>query len=165
MNTLTLIHVGISLVAILSGLVVVFGMLAAKPLEGWTMLFLVTTLATSVTGFFFPVQGFTPAHAFGIVSLAALSVAIFARYGKHLAGAWRKTFVISAVVSLYLNVFVLIVQSFLKIPSLTDLAPTQSEPPFQLAQAVVLALFIVLGAVAAIRFRSDPTASGAHARE
>jgi hypothetical protein len=158
MNTFTLIHVGISLVGILSGLVVVFGMLAAKRLDAWTMLFLATTVATSVTGFFFPFQGFTPAHATGIVSLVALSVAIFARYGRQLTGAWRKTYVIGAVTGLYLNVFVLIVQSFLKIPALTDLAPTQSEPPFQITQFVALALFIVLGAVATIKFRSDRTA-------
>jgi hypothetical protein len=163
MKTFTLFHVIISLIGILSGLIVVFGMLAAKQLDGWTKLFLATTVATSVTGFFFPFNGFTPAHATGIVSLVVLALAIFARYGRQMAGAWRKTFVVSSVISLYLNVFVLVVQSFLKIPALTELAPTQSEPPFQLTQLVVVAIFVVLGVVAVIRFRSEPASFSAKA--
>jgi len=125
MKTFTLIHVVISLVAILSGFAVLFGLLIAKRLDGWTGLFLAATVATSVTGFFFPFHGITPAIVTGIVSLVVLAVAIFARYARHLVGAWRKTYVMSAVLALYLNVFVLIVQSFQKVPALKDLAPTQ----------------------------------------
>jgi hypothetical protein len=157
MTTFTLIHVVISLVGILSGFVVLFGLLTAKRLDGWTALFLATTVATSATGFFFPFHGVTPAIVTGIISLVVLAVAIFARYARHLAGKWRKTYVISAVLALYLNVFVLIVQSFLKIPALKEIAPTQNDPPFKLTQLVVLVAFIALGIFAAIRFRIEPT--------
>src|SRR5271168_1256724 len=156
----TIVHVIISLVGIFSGLVVLFGLLAGKRLDSWTALFLTTTVATSVTGFFFPVHHFLPSHAVGILSLLVLALAIYARYPKRLAGGWRKTYVIGAVVALYFNVFVLIVQSFMKIPALKDLAPTQTEPPFKLTQLVVLALFVVLGIVAAIRFRPGPVNQG-----
>jgi hypothetical protein len=149
----TLIHVVISLVAIVSGLAVLCGLLAGKRLDGWTRFFLATTLLTSVTGFFFPFHGFTPALGTGIISLLVLAVAIFARYARHLAGAWRKAYVINAMIALYLNVFVLIVQSFLKIPALKEIAPTQNDPAFKLAQLVVLVAFIALGTAAAIRFR------------
>ena len=100
LQTYTLIHVIISLLGILSGLIVLFGLLGGKRLDGWTKFFLVTTVATSVTGFFFPFHGFTPALGTGIISLVVLMVAIFARYTRYLAGAWRKTYVISAVISL-----------------------------------------------------------------
>src|SRR6266436_1271280 len=106
----TLIHVVISLVGIFSGFVVLFGLLSGKRLDGWTDLFLATTVATSVTGFFFPVHHFMPSHAIGILSLLVLAVAIYARYARHLAGAWRAVYVISALVALYFNVFVGIVQ-------------------------------------------------------
>jgi hypothetical protein len=149
----TLFHTALSLIGIIAGFVVVFGLLAGKPLNGWTGLFLVTTLATSLTGFFFPFHGFTPAHGIGIVSVVVLAVAIFARYKRHLAGAWRRSYTISAVIALYFNVFVLIVQAFMKVPALEALAPTQSEPPFLGAQLACLVLFVVLGIVAAIRFR------------
>ena len=155
MQTFTLIHVGISLIGVLSGLVVLLGMLVGKRFNGWTALFLATTVLTSVTGFFFPFHGVTPAIVVGIISLVLLAVAILARYGRHLAGGWRKTYVISAVIALYMNVFVLIVQSFLKIPALKEIAPTQNDPPFKLTQLVVLVVFIALGVVAAIRFRSE----------
>ncbi len=155
MQTFTLIHVVISLIGILSGLVVLFGMLVGKRFNGWTALFLATTVLTSVTGFFFPFHGITPAIVVGIISLVLLAVAIFARYGRHLAGAWGKSYVITAVIALYLNVFVLIVQSFLKIPAFKEIAPTQNDPPFKLTQLVVLVVFIALGVVAAIRFRSE----------
>jgi hypothetical protein len=112
-------------------------------------------VATSVTGFFFPFHHFTPAYAVGIISLLLLALAIYARYSRHLAGAWRRVYVITALIALYLNVFVLIVQAFAKLPALKALAPTQSEPPFLLAQLVVLVLFIVLTAVAAIRFHNE----------
>jgi hypothetical protein len=152
----TIIHVLISLVGIFTGLIVLFGMLAGKRLDGWTKWFLVTTVLTSVTGFFFPFHGFTPAIGLGIISLLVLAIAIYARYPRQLAGHWRWIYVVGAVISLYFNVFVGIVQSFEKIPALTAMAPTQTEPPFKLTQLVVLALFIVLGIVAAIRFRPAP---------
>jgi hypothetical protein len=152
----TIIHVLISLVGIFTGLIVLFGMLAGKRLDGWTKWFLVTTVLTSVTGFFFPFHGFTPAIGLGIISLLVLAIAIYARYPRQLAGHWRWIYVVGAVISLYFNVFVGIVQSFEKIPALTAMAPTQTEPPFKLTQLVVLAFFIVLGIVAAIRFRPAP---------
>jgi hypothetical protein len=152
----TIIHVLISLVGIFTGLIVLFGMLAGKRLDGWTKWFLITTVLTSVTGFFFPFHGFTPAIGLGIISLLVLAIAIYARYPRQLAGHWRWIYVVGAVISLYFNVFVGIVQSFEKIPALTAMAPTQTEPPFKLTQLVVLALFIVLGIVAAIRFRPAP---------
>jgi hypothetical protein len=152
--TYTLIHVLISLVGIASGLVVAFGLLGGKRLDGWTGLFLVTTVATSVTGFGFPFEHLSPAHKLGIISLVVLAVAILARYAFHLAGAWRRIYVISAMVALYLNVFVLVVQSFQKVPALKAMAPTQSEPPFLVAQVVVLVLFVALTTVAARKFNS-----------
>ena len=152
----TLIHVAISLVGIFSGLVVLFGLFTGKRLDGWTALFLATTVATSVTGFFFPVHNFMPSHGVGILSLIVLAVAIYARYARHLAGPWRKIFVVGAVIALYLNVFVGIVQAFMKIPALKEIAPTQSEPPFKFTQLTVLTLFVVLGIVATIKFRSAP---------
>ena len=151
--TYTLFHVVISLVGIVSGLIVLFGLLTERRLDRWTLVFLATTVATSVTGFGFPFQRFLPSHAVGIVSLIALSLAIYGRYPRRLAGAWRRVFVIGAVLSLYLNVFVLVVQLFLKVPALNALAPTQSEPPFQLTQLAALAVFVALGAAAAVRFR------------
>ena len=156
LHTFTIVHVVISLIGIGSGLVVMFGLLASKRLDRWTALFLVSTVATSVTGFFFPFHGFTPAIAVGIISLIILAVAIFARYARRLAGAWRWIYVVAAMVAQYLNVFVLIVQLFQKVPMLKAMAPTQSEPPFLLTQLVVLALFLVLTLVAAIKFRIEP---------
>jgi hypothetical protein len=154
MTALTFIHVVISLVGILAGFVVLFGLLSAKRLDGWTALFLATTVATSVTGFFFPVDHFMPSHAVGIISLVVLTVTIFARYPRNLAGGWRKAYVIGAVVSLYLNVFVGIVQAFLKIPALHALAPTQTAPAFKIAQLAALVLFIGLAIAAVRKFRS-----------
>ena len=152
----TIIHTLISLVAIFTGIVVVFGMLADSRLDGWTKWFLITAVATTVTGFFFPFHGFTPAIGLGIISLPFLALTIFARYPKQLAGAWRWIYVIGAVICLYFNLFVAVVQSFEKLPALHAIAPTQIEPPFKLTQLVVLALFILLGIVAAIRFRPEP---------
>jgi len=150
----TLVHVAISLIGIVSGLIVLIAMLLSKQDAGWTFLFLFTTLLTSVTGFMFPIKGFTPALGVGIISLVFLAVALLALYGRHLAGAWRWIYVISAIMALWFNVFVLIVQSFQKIPSLHALAPTQSnEPPFLIAQTVTLVSFVILGAWAAIKFR------------
>jgi hypothetical protein len=149
----TLLHVIITLVAIGSGLIVVGGMFASHRLPGTTALFLFTTLLTSVTGFLFPIHGFTPALAVGILACAILAVALFALYKEHLVGAWRWIYVIAAIVSLYLNVFVLVVQSFTKVPALNALAPTQSEPPFAITQAGVLVIFILIGLVAVVKFR------------
>lgn len=156
MTTFTFVHVVLSLIGIFSGLVVVLGLLAAKRLDGWTAVFLVSTAATSVTGFFFPFHQFLPSHGVGIVSLIVLAIAILARYALHLAGAWRRMYVVSAMIALYLNVFVLIAQAFLKVPALRAMAPTQSEGPFVVAQLVVLALFVGLTIPAVIRFRSEP---------
>jgi hypothetical protein len=152
----TLLHVIISLIGIFSGLVVLFGLLSAKHLDGWTKWFLITTVLTSATGFFFPFHGFTPAIGVGIISLLVLAVAIYARYPRQLAGHWRWIYVVTAVIALYFNVFVAVVQAFEKVPALKVMAPTQTEPPFKLTQLVVLALFVVLGIVAAIRFRNEP---------
>ncbi len=151
----TLFHVALSLVGILAGLVVVFGLIAGKWLKGWTGLFLTTTVATSATGFLFPYHGFKPSYAVGIVSLLVLAIAMFAFYGRGLAGAWRRTYVISAVISLYLNVFVLVAQLFMKVPALKALAPTGSEPPFLVTQVVVMVVFIVLGFLAGRRFPAE----------
>ena len=156
LHVYTIIHTLISLVGIFTGLVVLFGLLAGKRLDGWTKWFLITTVLTSVTGFFFPFHGFTPAIALGIMSLSVLAVAIFARYPRQLAGHWRWIYVVTAVIALYFNVFVLVVQTFEKIPALHAMAPTQTEPPFKLTQLVVLAIFVLLGIIAAIRFRPMP---------
>ena len=156
-------RVVLSLVGIGSGLVVLYGLLTAKPLDGWTKIFLTTTVATSVTGFLLPFHGFTPAIGVGLVSLTILVVAILARYRFRLAGAWRRTYVITSVIALYLNVFVLIVQLFMKVPPLNAIAPTQSEPPFQITQVAVLILFVVLGVRAAMKFRAEPLRMSAKA--
>jgi hypothetical protein len=154
MTPLTLLHVVISLVGIVSGLVVGFGLIGNKRLDGWTATFLVTTVLTSVTGFlFFPLKPFLPSHVTGIISLAFLAVALYARYGVAMAGGWRKTYVITAMISLYLNVFVLVVQLFLKVPALHALAPTQAEPPFAIAQGLVLLAFLAWGTLAVKKFR------------
>jgi hypothetical protein len=152
----TIIHTLLSLIAIFTGFVVLFGLFARKRLDGWTKWFLITSVATTVTGFFFPFHGITPAIKLGIISSVVLLVTIFARYAKHLAGAWRWIYVVGAVLTLYFNVFVAVVQSFEKIPALNAMAPTQTEQPFKLTQLSVLVLFIVLGFVAAIRFRPEP---------
>ena len=156
----TLLHVAISLVAIVAGLVAMVGLLTSNPLRGWTALFLVTTILTSVTGFFFPVKQLLPSHIVGIISLVLLAVAVYALYGAHLKGAWRPVYVVTAMVSLYLNCFVLVVQSFLKVGFLRQLAPTQSEPPFLIAQGATLLFFVVVTFLAARRFR--PATSTMH---
>ena len=145
MPTFTFIHVLISLAGIGSGLVVAYGLLTSKRLDAWTILFLVTTAATSVTGFLFPFHGFTPAIGVGILSMVVLIAAILALYVFRLAGAWRVVYIAGAVIALYFNVFVLIVQAFQKIAVLRDLAPTQTEPPFLIAQLAALLFFIAVG--------------------
>jgi uncharacterized membrane protein SirB2 len=151
----TLAHVVISLVGIGSGFVVLIGLLSGRRLDGWTALFLVTTVATSATGYGFPFTRLLPSHVVGAISLVVLAVAVYARYARRLTGRWRATYAVCAVAALYFNVFVLVVQSFLKIPILHALAPTQSEPPFAIAQLVVLAAFIVLGVRALRRSKSS----------
>jgi hypothetical protein len=163
MSTYTFVHVLISLVAIVSGIVVMLGLLAARRLDGWTALFLLMTVATSVTGFGFPFVRLLPSHIFGIISLVVLAIAIPARYTFRLAGAWRWGYVVTAMIALYLNVFVLIFQTFLKVPAVHALAPTQAEPPFLITQLTALALFIVLTIVAVIRFHPAPATSAAPA--
>ena len=147
----TILHVIITLVAIGSGLIVVGGMFASHRLPVTTALFLFTTALTSVTGFLFPIHGFTPALGVGILACVILAVALFALYKEHLVGAWRWIYVIGAVASLYLNVFVLVVQSFVKVSALNALAPTQTGPPFAITQAAVLAIFILITLIAAIK--------------
>ena len=156
LHVYTTVHTLISLVGIFTGFVVLFGLLAGKRLDGWIKWFLITTVATSVTGFFFPFHGFTPAIGLGIISLLVLAVAIFARYPRHLAGHWRWIYVVTALLAFYLNVFVGVVQAFLKVPALHAMAPMQTEPPFKLTQLVVLSLFVLLGIIATIRFRPVP---------
>jgi hypothetical protein len=152
----TIIHTLISLVAIFTGFVVLFGLLSDKRFDGWTKWFLITAVATTVTGFFFPFHGFTPAIGLGLISLPILALTIYARYPKNLAGAWRLIYVLGAVISLYFNVFVGVVQSFEKIPALHAMAPTQTEQPFKFTQLTVLSLFVILAIVAVIRFRPEP---------
>jgi magnesium-transporting ATPase (P-type) len=156
LSAFTLFHVVLSLVGIGSGFVVLYGLLASKRMDGWTMVFLTTTVATSVTGFLFPVHQFLPSHGVAILSLIALAMAILARYRFQLAGPWRRTYAITAVIALYFNVFVLIVQLFEKVPSLKELAPTQSETPFKVAQAVALLLSAFLTIRAATKFHAEP---------
>jgi len=151
-QVLTIVHVAISLVAIFAGFVVMFGMIGGKALDGWSKLFFWMTVLTSVTGFFFPITKVTPGIVVGVLSLIVLAFAWLARYSKGMAGGWRKTWLYTAILAQYLNFFVLVVQSFEKVPALRALAPTQSEPPFAIAQGAVLVVFIVLTVMAAKGF-------------
>jgi hypothetical protein len=153
LETFTELHTIISLVAIAAGLIVLFDMFGSHEWRAWTAFFFVLTFMTSATGFLFPRAGFTPAQGVGIVSLVVLAIAALALYGFHLRGAWRWIYVVGAVLALWLNVFVAVVQSFQKLAFLQPLAPTQSEPPFLFAQIGVMAIFVVLGNLAGIRFR------------
>jgi hypothetical protein len=155
-STFTLVHVVISLVGIATGFIVMFGLLAGRRLEGMTAVFLATTVATSVTGFGFPIHKVGPPHIVGAISLVVLAVALVARYAYKLRGAWRWIYVITAVIALYLNVFVGIVQAFQKVPALKAMAPTQSEPPFVIAQLAALILFVALAILATSRFTLAP---------
>lgn len=150
-----LIHVVLSLIGIVSGIVVVYGLLTSKRFGGWTVLFLATTILTSVTGFLLPPFGFDPPRAIGLISLVSLGLAVVALCVFRLAGAARWIYVIAATAALYFNVFVAVVQAFEKLPFLQPLAPTQSEPPFAVAQAAVLLVFIALGVLAVIRFHPE----------
>ena len=154
LETFTIVHVIISLIGIAAGFVVLFGLLKGHPNGAWTALFLATTVLTSITGFMFPFAKFLPSHGVGVISLVVLAVALYALYGAKLAGSWRRVYVVAAVSALYFNVFVLVVQAFLKVPALHALAPNGSEPPFAIAQGSVLLAFVVLGYLA-VR-RSNP---------
>lgn len=151
----TAVHVLLSLIGILAGFVVVYGLITAKRMDGWTATFLWTTILTSVTGFLFPFHKLLPSHILGILSLIVLAIAVFARYRRRLAGGWNRAYAIAAVIALYFNVFVLIAQLFQKVPALKALAPTQSEQPFKIAQLAVLIIFVVIGILSAVRFRSE----------
>jgi len=155
--TFTLIHVVISVLAIIVGLVVVGGLMAGVRLDGWTAFFLATTILTNLTGFGFPFTTVTPALIVGAVSFVALAMCLASRYWQQLKGGWRATYVITAVTALYLNVFVLVAQLFAKTPALAQLAPTQQEAPFAVTQALVFALFVWLGWAALRGFRTTKT--------
>lgn len=153
-ETFTFVHVVISLVGIMTGFIVAALMLQSAPIAGWNAFFLVSTILTSVTGYFFPItKGVTPAHVVGAISLAVLAVALYAIYGKKLFGPWRKVYVATAVAALYLNVFVVIAQSFNKFAYLNKFAPTGAEPPFAVVQGIVLIGFIVLGIATVRRYQ------------
>lgn len=149
---LVFVHTLISLAGIATGLVMLRSMWANRRADRWTGWFLATTILTSASGFVLPAAKFLPSHAVGVLSLAILALACYARYARRMSGAWRLAFVLGAVAALYFNVFVLVVQLFLKVPALHALAPQQNEPPFAIAQAVVLVAFVVAGAIAARRF-------------
>lgn len=151
--TLTFVHVAISMVGIAAGFVEVYGLLSHTPRNRWTAAFLVATIATSATGFLFPVDRLLPSHVLGILSLAVLAVAVVGRYTYHLAGRWNAAYIVSAVTAFYLNFFVLIVQSFMKVPVLKALAPSQTELPFVAAQLAALLLFAGFGTAAVLRSR------------
>jgi hypothetical protein len=156
LQAFTIFHVLLSLVGIAAGFVVVFGLLGAKRLPGWTAVFLWATVLTSVTGYMFPFHHFMPSYVVGLISLIALALAIYALYVRKLAGGWRSAYVIDAVIAQYLNFFVLLVQLFQKVPALKALAPTQSEAPFKVTQLVTLVVFVVLAILATRRFRPEP---------
>ena len=161
--TFTQLHVLISLLAIGSGMVVVWGFWNAKSLARWTAFFLATTALTSLTGFLFPFKGVTPGIVVGVLSIILLAVAVAARYSLHMRGAWRPIYVITAMVALYFNVFVLAVQSFEKVPALRALAPTQKEPPFAIVQLILLVLFVGATVFAVKRFRPDSAVASSNA--
>ena len=147
------IHVTLSLIGIVAGLIVLYGLLTGRAYGGWTALFLATTILTSVTGFPLPPFGLDPARMVGILSLVLLVIAVAAYSIFRLGGAWRWIYIVTAMMALYLNCFVGVIQAFAKLPPLHALAPTQSEPPFLAAQIALLALFVVLGFVAVRKFR------------
>jgi hypothetical protein len=156
LTSFTIFHVLISLLGIGSGVVVMFGLLASRRMDGWTATYLVSTAGTSITGFLFPVEHFMPSHAVGILSLVVLATAALARYRYQMAGGWRRTYAITSVIALYFNCFVLVAQMFAKIPALKELAPTQSETPFKVAQLAVFLVFLTLGTLAASKFHDVP---------
>jgi hypothetical protein len=150
------IHVAISLIALVLGLIALITWVSGGSARGWTASFLVGLILTSVTGFPLPPFGLDPPRMVGILSLILLAIAVLAIYGFRVAGPWRWIFVIAATVALYLDAFVGVIQAFNKLAFLHDLAPNGSEPPFVVAQVVVLAIFVVLGFLAVRRFRAGP---------
>jgi hypothetical protein len=154
LHAVTILHVVISLVAIVAGLIVLFGMFKSQSMPGMTAFFLIITILTNATGFMFPFEKLLPSHIIAILSLVLLAIACFALYSNKLSGSWRAIYVITAVASLYFNVFVLVIQSFLKIEPLHALAPSvpPSEPPFAVVQGIVLVLFVLAGIRAVRRF-------------
>jgi hypothetical protein len=158
LSTLTAVHVAISLIAIVSGIIVMFGLLGSRRMPGLTAIFLLFTILTSATAFLFPFTQLLPSHMFGIASLALLAIACFALYGMKLSGAWRWIYVLTAMLSLYLNVFVLVIQSFVKVPVLHGPATNLplAEPPFAVVQSIVLLFFIIVIIGAVRRFRPMP---------
>jgi hypothetical protein len=159
LSAFTALHTILSLAGIGSGVVALSGMLGGRLLRGWTWMFLFTTVLTSVTGYGFPADRLLPSHIVGALSLAVLAVALYALYGRHLLGPWRWIYIVTALVALYFNVFVGVVQAFRKIPFLQALAPAQTEPPFQLAQLATLALFVGLGFLAVRKFHPEPSSA------
>jgi len=152
----TWFHTALSLVQLVSGIVVVIALVGGRSGGAWLWIYLVSAIATSATGFAFPVDKFLPSHAFGIISLVLLLLVILARYAFHLAGAWRWIYAIGLVITVYLDAFVAIVQAFLKIPALHAFAPTGSEPPFAVAQIILLVIFVVLAIMAVRKFHPGP---------
>jgi hypothetical protein len=159
LSTFTAVHVIISLIAIVSGIIVMFGLLGSKRMPGMTAIFLLFTILTSATGFLFPFEKLLPSHMIAILSLVLLAIACIALYVMKLSGPWRSVYVVTAMTSLYLNVFVLIIQAFLKVPALHALAPSvpPSEPPFAIIQGIVLVFFVIVIIGAVRRFRPMPT--------
>jgi hypothetical protein len=157
--TFTLVHVVISLIAIAAGLLVMFGLLGSNRMPGMTAIFLLFTILTNATGFLFPFTKLLPSHIIAVLGLVLLAIACLALYGMKLAGAWRWIYVVTAMTSLYLNIFVLVIQSFLKIPFLHALAPSvpPSEPPFAVVQGLVLLFFVVVIIGSIRRFRPPAT--------
>jgi hypothetical protein len=155
LSAVTTLHVVISLIGIVSGLVVLFGLFKSQSMPGMTAIFLITTILTNATGFMFPFDKLLPSHIIAILSLVLLAIACLALYGMKLSGAWRAIYLITAIASLYLNVFVLVIQSFMKVGPLHALAPSipPSEPPFAVTQGVVLVLFVIAIIAAVRRFR------------
>jgi hypothetical protein len=162
LSTFVTVHVVISLIGIVAGIIVMFGLLGSSRLPGLTGIFLLFTVLTSATGFLIPPlpsETLLPSHMIGTLSLVLLAIACIALYGMKLAGAWRWIYVVTAMLSLYLNVFVLIIQSFLKVPALHALAPSvpPSEPPFAVVQGIVLVFFVIVIIGAVRRYRPMPT--------
>src|ERR1700674_1744535 len=159
LSTFTTVHVIISLIAIFSGIIVMFGLLTSKPMPGLTAIFLLFTILTSATGFLFPFEKLLPSHMVGILSLVLLAIACIALYVMKLSGPWRSVYVVTAMISLYLNIFVLIIQAFLKVPGWHGLAPSgpPPEPPFAIVQGIVLVFFVIVIIGAVRRFRPMPT--------
>src|SRR5467141_530469 len=159
LSTFVTVHVIISLIGIVAGIIVMFGLLGSNRMPGLTAIFLLFTILTSATGFLFPFTKLLPSHMVAILSLVLLAIACIALYGMKLSGPWRSVYVVTAMTSLYLNVFVLIIQAFLKVPALHTLAPSvpPSEPPFAIVQGIVLVFFVIVIIGAVRRFRPMPT--------